>query len=358
MSARLAVSIGCPSGVGAEVALGASGRRAVAGARVLLVGDARLLRERASLVGVDAERIVRVATAAEGYSLPRSCIAVLGAGPKLAARDRRPGLPTPAGGAAQLAWIDAATDLVVRGEADALVTGPVSKEAIASSGAPGARDFIGHTEHLATRTGAREVTMAFATGNLTVSLVTTHLRLRDVPRAITARSVARAAYWTARFLHEVGGPAPRIAVTGLNPHAGEGGLFGDEERKAIAPGIDRARARLVADGVEASFVGPMPAEAALRLGARGDFDGVVAMFHDQATIACKLIGFGEAVNVSLGLPIVRTSVDHGTAYDRAGTGSADPSGMRAALELAVRAVRTRLVSSRTRPPAARRRNAP
>ncbi len=225
--------------------------------------------------------------------------------------------------------------------ADALVTGPVSKHAIATSGAPGSERFRGHTEHLAERLGAAEVVMAFSSPELTTALVTTHLPLLAVPAAITPFAVATSTYWLVRLLLALGRKRPRLAVAALNPHAGEGGLLGDEETTRIAPGIQRARERLAREGLAAELTGPLGAETAIRLAACGAFDGVVTMYHDQATIPSKLLGFGEAVNVTLGLPIVRTSVDHGTAYDLAGTGRADPRGMREALALAVKLSRTR-----------------
>jgi 4-hydroxythreonine-4-phosphate dehydrogenase len=320
---RVALSIGCPCGIGPEVSVVAAAR--ATNARVLLVGDANVLYEAARLRGVDASRLD-----------------VYQPGPPLAARDRAPGAPTRASGAAQLAWIDAACALVVRGEADALVTGPVSKDAIASSGAPGSRGFMGHTEHLALLLKRSEVTMAFHSKELTTALVTTHVPLARVPQAVTAAGVARAACALAEFLSRLGVRAPRLVVAGVNPHAGESGRIGREEIRAVAPGVAKARTRVARLG--ASVEGPMGAESAFRLAAGGRFDGVVAMYHDQATIPMKLLGFGEAVNVTLGLPIVRTSVDHGTAYDRAGKGTADASGMRAAIDLAVR-----LTSARRRP---------
>src|SRR5207248_1132593 len=163
---------------------------------------------------------------------------------------------------------------------------------------------------------------------LTTSLVTTHLAIAAVPRAITKKEVARAAFWTADFVARVHAKPKPIAIASLNPHAGESGLLGDEERTAIAPGIALARRR-----TRVELVGPVPAESAFRLAANGAFSAVGAMYHDQATIPMKLLGFGDAVNVSLGLPIVRTSVDHGTAYDRAGKGIADARGMVEAMRL-------------------------
>ncbi len=344
---RLVVSIGCPCGIGPEVSLaGALAlKEADASIRVLLVGDLGALRAAARATGTDPRRLVRVESAAEAWSAS-DAVRVLEPTKALAAADRAAGKPGRAAGAAQLAWIDAATDLVKSGLADAIVTGPVSKEAIARSGARGARGFLGHTEHLAARLGAGEVTMAFHNGALTTSLVTTHLPLSAVPRAIDARQVSRAAYWTAWLVHRLqtaraarAKDRPRIAIAALNPHAGEKGLLGDEEARAITPGIALARRRIAAAKLAVDLVGPVPAESAFRIAASGGYAAVVAMYHDQATIPMKLLGFGEAVNVSLGLPIVRTSVDHGTAYDRAYRGTADPRGMIEALKLAARLVR-------------------
>jgi 4-hydroxythreonine-4-phosphate dehydrogenase len=227
---------------------------------------------------------------------------------------------------------------VAAGDADALVTGPVSKEQIVRSGAPGARGFLGHTEHLQKRLRAREVVMAFWSRELVTALATTHMPLRRVPAAVRAPDVARATYWLSWLLWRLSKRAPRVAVAALNPHAGEGGLLGAEERRTLLPGIARARARLARDGIEATVDGPVPAETAFRLALAHRWDGVVAMYHDQATIPMKLVAFGDAVNVSLGLPIVRTSVDHGTGYDRAGTWTADAAGMKAAILLAARLV--------------------
>jgi 4-hydroxythreonine-4-phosphate dehydrogenase len=287
-------------------------------------------------VGVDPRRIVE---ASEPRPASGRRIAVFRP-PQAAALEEGEapfGRPTPAAGRAQLAWIDGATDLARQGVACALVTGPVSKHAIYSSGAGrAAKAFRGHTEHLAERLGARNVVMAFWSEALTVSLVTTHLPLRRVPRAITKEAVCIATYYTADLVHRLGVRRPRIAVASLNPHAGEHGLLGDEEQTRIEPGVALARRRLTSARIAAQIEGPLGAETAIRTAHGGAYDAVVAMYHDQATIPMKLLGFGDAVNVTLGLPIVRTSVDHGTGYDRAGTGKADPKGMTLALDLAFR----------------------
>lgn len=343
MKPVLAISIGCPSGIGPEVAVhaAASARDALC----LLVGDFDVLIRAARIVGVDADRLVAIQDPAA--EIPRiagqpDAIAVFSPGPRLALDHAPFGHPTAEAGRAQLLWIDEATELVRSGLAQGLVTGPVSKHAILSSGGgEAAARFLGHTEHLAQILGADEVTMAFASEELVVGLVTTHLPLRRVPSAITRAEVVRATAHLAELMTRLSRGRPRIAVASLNPHAGEEGALGGEEAEHIAPGIELARERLRTSGIDAEVVGPIGAESAIRLAYRRQrFDAVVAMYHDQATIPMKLIGFGEAVNVTLGLPIVRTSVDHGTAYDLAGTGQASADGMRSAIELALRLART------------------
>ena len=329
----LAVSLGCPSGVGPEVAV--LGAAKTPEARCVLVGDEAVIRRAAALRRVAARRLVVVGDARAVRALAPDAIGIWAGSTRLPSQPAF-GRPDAAAGAAQLAWIDEATELVRSGVAAALVTGPVSKHAVATSGAPGSERFRGHTEHLAERLGAPEVVMAFASSELTTALVTTHLALAQVPEAITPEAVASSAYWLSRLLRSLGKPKPRVVVAALNPHAGEGGLLGSEETTRIAPGIALGRERLAREGVPAELIGPLGAETAIRLAVSGVFDGVVTMYHDQATIPSKLLGFGEAVNVTLALPIVRTSVDHGTAYDRAGTGKADARGMREALALAVR----------------------
>jgi 4-hydroxythreonine-4-phosphate dehydrogenase len=183
--------------------------------------------------------------------------------------------------------------------------------------------------------------MAFWSEALVTALVTTHLPLAKVARAIRPEAVASTAYWLVRLLRALGTRAPALAIASLNPHAGEGGLLGREEIDAIAPGIALAEERLAREGLRATLTGPLGAETAYRRAAARTFDGVVAMYHDQATIPSKLVAFGDAVNVTLGLPIVRTSVDHGTAYDVAWRHTADPRGMIGALTLAARLARSK-----------------
>jgi 4-hydroxythreonine-4-phosphate dehydrogenase len=321
----IVVSVGCPASVGPEVSLAAvrRGRQQPC----VLVGSRLALQRAAELVGVRWARF----QAYSGQELRRGSLYFLDAGPELREADLDPRRPTRATGRSQLAAIDTAFDLVRSQPGAALVTGPVSKALIARCGAPGAERFAGHTEWLQARDGAKSAIMCFASPRLTTSLASTHLPLQRVPEWLTAEHVAEASFQLARFLLELGQKAPRVAVCSLNPHAGESELLGDEERRAIVPGIRLARRRLRGT---AELVGPIGAESAYRLAYAGKYAGVVAMYHDQATIPTKLVAFGTAVNVTLGLSRVRTSVDHGTAYDIAWQGKADARGMVAALKLA------------------------
>ncbi len=329
----VAISIGCPSGVGPEVAVAAAAH--VEGARLVLVGDVDVIRRAARLRRVAIGRLVAVDGKRAVAALGPGRIGVWVASTPVRALPEY-GAPTADAGAAQLAWVDEATDLVEAGVARALVTGPVSKHAIATSGVAEAKAFRGHTEHLAARLGAREVVMAFRSDRLTTALVTTHLPLARVPEAITAAAVATATYWLATLVRRLGCRKPKLVVAALNPHAGEHRLLGTEDDDIIAPAVEQARAALKAQGMDARIDGPTPAEAAFRIAFDGGYDGVVAMYHDQGTIPMKVRYFGKAVNVTAGLPIVRTSVDHGTAYDIAGTGKAEASSMVEAMKLAGR----------------------
>jgi 4-hydroxythreonine-4-phosphate dehydrogenase len=214
----------------------------------------------------------------------------------------------------------------LRGTVDAIATAPVNKEAFRLAGLA----WHGHTDLLAHLTGARNVAMMFDSDVLRVVLATIHIPLADVPRALTAASLEATIALTARELPRFGVAVPRIAVAGLNPHAGEHGLFGHEEETAIVPAIHACREK----GIDVS--GPFPGDTVFVRARNGEFDVVVACYHDQGLIPVKLVAFGRAVNVTLGLPLIRTSVDHGTAFDIAGKGVADPESMVAAVLLAAR----------------------
>jgi 4-hydroxythreonine-4-phosphate dehydrogenase len=227
----------------------------------------------------------------------------------------------------------AAYDQIVRAVRDAeshhvqaIATAPVNKEAFRLAGLR----WTGHTDLLAHLTGSKHVAMMFDSEALRVVLATVHIALAEVPAALTQASLEKTIELTVREMPRFGIAAPRIAVAGLNPHAGEHGLFGHEEARVIAPAIAACRDRRI------DVSGPYPADTLFVRAVRGQFDVVIACYHDQGLIPVKLAAFGQAVNVTLGLPIVRTSVDHGTAFDIAGQGKADPGSMIAAVRLAAR----------------------
>ncbi|HTO73839.1 MAG TPA: 4-hydroxythreonine-4-phosphate dehydrogenase PdxA, partial [Gemmatimonadales bacterium] len=216
--------------------------------------------------------------------------------------------------------VEAAVKLALAGEVDGIVTAPANKHALHLAGFP----WPGHTEWLAHLAGDVDVAMMLAAGALRVVLVTTHVPLRDVPTLLTTDKVVRAGKVTSRALTQwFGIPNPRLALCALNPHAGESGLFGDEEERILRPAAEQLGA-----------AGPLPADTVFVRAQRGEFDAVLAPYHDVGMTAIKVAAFGQGVNVTLGLPFPRTSPDHGTAFDIAGSGKADPASMRAALELA------------------------
>jgi 4-hydroxythreonine-4-phosphate dehydrogenase len=324
----IVISTGCPAGIGPEISIRAAARLRTA---CILVGDWQTLNEAAELCQIPRDRLMQF----DGQAMPKSKIAVKPAGPKLTAADRRAGKPTRRAGHAQLAYVETAFDFAKAFGNSALVTAPVSKAVIAHSGLARARQFLGHTEWLEARDGAKSSTMCFATKRFVTSLVTTHLPVSKIPRAITARRVAIATCALAELLAKLSPGTPNIAVCSLNPHAGESSLLGQEESTAIIPGLEKARRALQGQAV---LIGPIGAETAYRKAQGGQYQGVVAMYHDQATIPTKLVAFGEAVNVTWGLSIVRTSVDHGTGYDIAWTGNASDKGMLSAISLAHRLI--------------------
>jgi 4-hydroxythreonine-4-phosphate dehydrogenase len=228
------------------------------------------------------------------------------------------GAPQRRGGEAAYRYIERGVHLAQGGMVDALVTAPISKEALNAAGYP----FPGHTELLAVMTGAEDQVMMLAGPRLRVALVTIHLPLRAVPTALSTERIKKTIRITDQGLREYWGiTSPHVAVAGLNPHAGEGGLFGSEEQEVIVPAIEECRHEGMA------VDGPFPADSLFFHAASGQYDAVVSMYHDQGLIPLKLLHFKDAVNITLGLPIIRTSVDHGTGYDIAGQGTADPTSL-------------------------------
>ena len=253
------------------------------------------------------------------------------------ARFERGRVSAAAGRAAYDAVVEATRDAQA-GRIDAVATAPINKEAFAAAGLP----WRGHTDLLAHLTGAPRVAMMFYAESLRVVLATVHIPLAEVAGALTGEVVEGTIDLAARELPRFGFPSPRLAVAGLNPHAGEHGVIGREDDDVLAPAVAASRSR----GIQVT--GPFPADTIFLRAMRGEFDAVIACYHDQGLIPIKLVAFGRAVNVTLGLPIVRTSVDHGTAFDIAGKGTADPSSLIEAITLAARLAGAKALSPEPR----------
>jgi 4-phospho-D-threonate 3-dehydrogenase / 4-phospho-D-erythronate 3-dehydrogenase len=319
----IAVTMGDPAGVGSEVIV-----RALAEPEItqiclpLVLGDPLAMERALAVTGTK----LRLEILPEGLPPENTSGAVyLRPLSRLATTDMEYGGPSPDAGDAMFRYITEAVRLCLAGEAAAMVTAPISKEALNRGG----HRYPGHTELLADLTGCTDYVMMLAGDRLRVTLVTIHEALADVPRLITIDRVLSTIRTTHRGLNRYFRKKPRLAVLALNPHCGEHGLFGDEERRFIRPAVEAARA----EGIDAR--GPLSADMLFYFAARGDYDGVVCMYHDQGLIPLKLLHFHDGVNVTLGLPIIRTSVDHGTAYDLAGTGTASHLSMMASIRTAV-----------------------
>jgi 4-hydroxythreonine-4-phosphate dehydrogenase len=308
----LALTIGDPAGIGPEVVLRALSDPAIAAlGRFLIVGDAAVVAEAERLCAIDLHREVPQARLHDPGELG----------------DRVPayGRLDAASGRAALSYVREATDLCLAGRADAMVTAPINKAAVAAGG----QHFSGHTEYIAERCGVTDSRMMLANERLSVVHVSTHIALRAACN-LTVDEVRRTIALGHAALVRLGLTAPRIAVCGLNPHAGEEGLFGEEDRAVIRPAIEAERR----EGVACD--GPFAPDTIFLDAWRGGWDLVVVMYHDQGHIPMKLLDFANTVNVTLGIPIIRTSVDHGTAFDIAGRGIADPTSMKAAIRFAAR----------------------
>jgi 4-hydroxythreonine-4-phosphate dehydrogenase len=317
--------MGDPAGVGPEVIVKALEHDDVWQAcRPVVIGDARWMSEAARIVGT--KRAVRAVTSVFDAGVHDS-IDVLDL--ENVPADFVRGKVSAAGGRAAYEYIERAVQLALHHQANAIVTAPLNKEALHMAG----KMYAGHTEILADLCGVKGTVMLLTCPRLRVSHVSTHVSLRDALARVTTERVMRVIQLTHDALIQMGITAPRLAVAGLNPHAGESGLFGNEEEKIIAPAIQAAQRA----GIDAR--GPFPPDTVFWRAMQGEFDAVIAMYHDQGHIPMKLLGFFDGVNVTLGLPIIRTSVDHGTAFDLAGTGRADERSMVAALLLAAQMAR-------------------
>jgi 4-phospho-D-threonate 3-dehydrogenase / 4-phospho-D-erythronate 3-dehydrogenase len=332
---RIGITMGDPAGIGPEVVLKAVAEEEVQRLCVpVIIGDAQLLAHTARTLDlVCGYDIVR-----RGEPLPNHL-----PGPVIFHLDNvsgyiEPGIESGAAGKAAAGYIESAVELCAAGHIDAIATAPINKRSLFLGG----YSFPGHTEFLAHLTGTEEYAMAFVASNLRIILISTHVPLSEAIRLVERDRIIRVVHLAHRELKRWGIERPRLAVAALNPHGAEGGLFGVEEASEIVPAVEACR------GVDDMNVqGPFSADTIFLRASRGEFDGVISCYHDQAMIPVKCLSFGEAVNVTLGLPFIRTSVDHGTAFDIAGKGIAEHSSMVAAITLAAKLSTRTDESSRT-----------
>ncbi|MGI9476188.1 MAG: 4-hydroxythreonine-4-phosphate dehydrogenase PdxA [Hyphomicrobiaceae bacterium] len=326
MNQPIAITMGDAAGIGPEITLKLLADTSLP-ERPIVIGDIGILTRTAGQLGLSLD-VIQLDQPSAATGAPGT-VEVIAAGAPLDAVVQ--GTVSAACGAAAYAYIRKAIELANAGDISAIVTAPIHKAALAEAGVP----YPGHTEMLADFAGARSSAMMLANDHLRVVLVTIHCALRDAIDRITPDSELSAIRLAHDGARSFGIAAPRVAVAGLNPHAGEGGLFGREEIEIIAPAIARAQS----EGIDAS--GPWPGDTVFMQARQGQFDVVVAQYHDQGLIPVKYLGLEDGVNITLGLPFVRTSPDHGTAFDIAGQGIADPSSMRTALNQAIKLVAAR-----------------
>ncbi|HEY8412044.1 MAG TPA: 4-hydroxythreonine-4-phosphate dehydrogenase PdxA [Pyrinomonadaceae bacterium] len=317
---RIGITMGDPAGIGPEVVLKAVAEEEIRRACIpVIIGDAQLLAHTARTLDLQSGYdIVRADEPFPEHSEP--VIYHLGNIHGFI----EPGIESGAAGKAAGGYIEAAVELCAAGSIDAVATAPINKRALFLGG----YSFPGHTEFFAHLTGAEDYAMAFVAGNLRIVLLSTHVPLSEAIRLVERDRIVSRINLTNSELQRWGIERPRLAVAALNPHGAEGGLFGVEEASEIMPAIDACRRD------DINVQGPFSADTVFLRASRGEFDGVIACYHDQAMIPVKCLSFGEAVNVTLGLPFIRTSVDHGTAFDIAGKGLAEHSSMVAAIKLA------------------------
>ncbi len=320
----MGITMGDPTGAGPEIIVKALSSAEIRGrCQAVVIGDAAVMRAAVEIVRIPAEiktiKNIGEAQFADGVievidlgnvnmeTLVRGRIAVMG-------------------GAAAYAYVEMAARLALGGEIEAIVTAPLNKEALNKAGYA----YSGHTEILAHLCGVSDVVMMLAAGNLRIAHVTTHVSLRQACELVTKDRIMRVLELSNEVVKRMGIAEPRLVVAGLNPHAGEGGLFGNEEPAQILPAIESARA------LGLNVTGPLPPDTVFLRTLHGQFDIAIAMYHDQGHIPMKMVGFDEGVNVTLGLPIIRTSVDHGTVFGKAGKGTANPRSLIEAIKLAAK----------------------
>jgi 4-hydroxythreonine-4-phosphate dehydrogenase len=321
----IGITMGDPAGVGPEVIVKALSNTDIYDeVNPVVLGDPEVMREACARFAKDRQ-IIQLESEEEGIVSEPGKILLIPVS-KLDFKKVQPGRPDLACGKAALKYIEEAVRLALSGFIYGIVTAPVNKDSLMEAGSP----FQGHTELLAAITGTKEYAMMLAGDRLKVVLVTTHHPLKEVPGLLTQELVAGKIMLVDRTLTPIVGAKPRIAVAGLNPHAGEAGRFGREEIEIIGPAVQECRQK------GADVWGPFPPDAVFREAAEGSYDVVVCMYHDQGLIPLKLLHFWDGVNITLGLPFIRCSVDHGTAYEIAWQGKARPDSMLSALKWAGR----------------------
>ncbi|MGD0885909.1 MAG: 4-hydroxythreonine-4-phosphate dehydrogenase PdxA [Thermodesulfovibrionales bacterium] len=318
---RLALTTGDPGGIGPEVVLKALSSPDLPKCIPVVIGDACVMRDAMKTCKIPLE--VEVINSPDDSSFSPGTLWLIDLHSLTSFKKKE---PDPHNGMACVSYIKKAVELVLERKVDSIVTAPISKEALKYGGFP----WAGHTEMLAELTASRDYAMMLVGEPLRVILVTIHTALKNVPNLITKETVLKTIRLAKKACDMLGIEKPRIAVAGLNPHAGESGIFGKEEIQEIKPAVDEARG----NGIFA--VGPYPPDTIFHKAYQGDVDIVVCMYHDQGLIPLKMVSFDRGVNVTVGLPIIRTSPDHGTAYDIAWKGIANPSSIIEAIKMAIR----------------------
>jgi 4-hydroxythreonine-4-phosphate dehydrogenase len=332
----IAITMGDPCGVGPEIISAALENPAVSAACVpFVIGDVSAM-QRAIHVCRSALKLQEIAEPEEARQIPAGAIGLLALS-RLTADNIQYGKPAAAAGDAVYRYICSAVSFCLTGRVAGMVTAPINKQAMNLAG----HNYPGHTELLAHLCGSDDFVMMLAGSVLRVSLVTIHEALADVPRLVTFEQVLKTIRITADGVARLTGRVrPCLAVLALNPHCGEGGIFGSHEREIIGPAIAAAQR----EGINA--LGPFSADTFFHFAQQGIYDGIVAMYHDQGLIPLKMLHFDDGVNITLGLPIIRTSVDHGTAYNLAGTGTASEKSLLAAIDMAVKSHKNIVESGR------------
>ncbi|MFQ5561390.1 MAG: 4-hydroxythreonine-4-phosphate dehydrogenase PdxA [Nitrospinota bacterium] len=315
------ITMGDPAGIGPEIIVKLAAERSLPKIPIVVIGNAGVLEKSASSLSLPLS-IKKLDPAAEKSQFSAGDLNVIHVGEEIV--DCPQGKPSDVGGMASAQYISLATRLALENRIDFIVTCPISKEALHLAG----YNYAGHTEMFADLTSTSDFAMMLTAKELSVVLVTTHVPVKALPSLIKKAAVLRVIRLVHRDFARWKGKAPSIGIAALNPHGGEGGIFGREEVEEIIPAVQEARA----EGICISL--PLPADTLFSKNKREGFDVIIAMYHDQGLIPLKMLSFGMAVNVTLGLPFVRTSVDHGTAYDIAGKGIADSKSLREALTLA------------------------